>query len=461
MSLFHIALKSLRQRALASSLTALSVGLGVMLIVAVLLIAGIINDTFNRRSVSYDFIVGPKGSDMQLVLSTVYRIEPPIQNLPYLYYLDLKKDPMVDDAIPIAFGDFTEQGAFPIVGTTNTYFLWGSAPGKPYSLVAPGKKMNAPFHAIIGSEVARKNGWNIGSKFKLVHGGADTGHVHDEEFEVVGVLAPTGTPDDRTAFVNLEGFYLVSGHEKPAAEAINSWRDFQGEPPLEGAELQAAMKQYGISEEDSHDHSHDHDHDHAHHHAHDVPDVMKEVTAILVRLKRFGEGEAAVGAVMFAEKLRRGYSPVQAVNPIRPMARLQNQFIGNIRNALLALTGVILVVSGVSIFVSIYNSMSERLREIAIMRALGARRETVFSVILMESLLLCVGGGLIGALVGHLLIVATAPIITSKTDLLVDPYSFDWNELWLLPALIILALVAGALPAMRAYRADVADSLME
>ena len=76
MSLISIALKSLRQRALASSLTALSVALGVMLIVAVLLIAGVVNDAFNRRSVSYDFIVGPKGSDMQLVLSTVYRIEP-------------------------------------------------------------------------------------------------------------------------------------------------------------------------------------------------------------------------------------------------------------------------------------------------------------------------------------------------------------------------------------------------
>lgn len=457
MSLFSIALKSLRQRALASSLTALSVGLGVMLIVAVLLIAGIINETFNRRSVSYDFIVGPKGSDMQLVLSTVYRIEPPIQNLPYLYYLDLKQDPMVGDAVPIAFGDFTEQGAFPIVGTTNTYFEWGSAPGKPYSLIAPGKKMGVPFHAIIGSEVARKNDWSIGSKFKLVHGGADTGHVHDEEFEVVGVLAPTGTPDDRTAFVNLEGFYLVSGHEKPAEEAINSWRDFQGLDPLTGAELETAKKEYGIDEEAGQDHSHGH----AHHHAHDVPDVMKEVTAILVQLKRFGDGEAAIAAPIFRERLRRGYSPVQAVNPIRPIARLQDQFIGSIRNALLALTAVILVVSGVGIFVSIYNSMSERLREIAIMRALGARRETVFSVILTESLLLCLGGGLLGAIVGHLLIIATAPLITAKTDLLVDPYAFDWNELWLIPALVVLAVVAGALPALRAYRADVADSLME
>jgi putative ABC transport system permease protein len=455
MSLLTIALKSLRQRALASALTALSVGLGVMLIVAVLLIAGIINETFNRRSVSYDFIVGPKGSDMQLVLSTVYRIEPPIQNLPYLFYQELAQDPMVEEAVPVAFGDFTEEGAFPIVGTTEQYFLWGYAPGRPYAL-AEGKRMSSPFHAIIGSEVARKNRWSVGSKFKMVHGGADTGHVHDEEFTVVGILAPTGTPDDRTAFVHLDGFYQVAGHEKPMGEAINAWREFNGQPPLSGAELAAEIEKHG-GEHDHHHHGHDHGH---HHHHHDVPDIQKEVTAVLVRITRFGEGEAPVAAPIFEQKYRRGYK-VQAVNPIRPMARLQQQFVGNIRNALLALTAVILVVSGVGIFVSIYNSMSERLREIAIMRALGARRETVFGVILAESLVLCLGGGLLGALAGHVLVIVAAPLIRARTELLINPYAFDPNELWLIPALIVLAVLAGLLPGLRAYRADVAESLGE
>jgi putative ABC transport system permease protein len=425
----------------------------VELIVAVLLIAGVVNTAFSRRSVSYDFIVGPKGSDMQLVLSTVYRIEPPIQNLPYLYFEELKQHPMVDDAVPLAFGDFTEQGAFPIVGTTGKYFLWGSAPGKSYALVAPGKQMSSPFHAIIGSEVARKNGWGIGTKFKLVHGGAATGHVHNEEFTVTGVLAKTGTPDDRTAFVNLEGFYMVAGHEKPPHEAINAWRDFNGLDPVSGPELEAEMKKYGVEAEE--------EHDHAHHHAHAVPDIMKEVTAILVRTKWASENDPGTIAVMFEQNLKRGYAPVQAVNPVKPMARLQQQFVGNIRNALLALTAVILVVSGVSIFVSIYNSMSERLREIAIMRALGARRDTVFGVILAESLLLCLGGGLIGAVIAHLLLIAAAPLISTKTELLIDPFAFDVQELWLIPALIVLAVVAGLLPGMRAYRADVAESLGE
>lgn len=455
MSLLAIAYKSLRQRALASSLTALSVGLGVMLIVAVLLIAGIINETFNRKSTSYDFIVGPKGSDMQLVLSTVYRIQPPIENLPYLYYLELSKDAMVDETVPLAFGDFTEEGAFPIVGTTARYFEWGYAPNRPYRVTPGSKKMGDPFHAVIGSEVARKNEWGLGTQFKLVHGGAESGHVHDELFTVVAVLEPTGTPDDRTAFVNLEGFYLVSGHEKPADEAINDWREFNGLPPVSGDELAAEMKKYGVEAEEAHNHAHGH-----HHHHHATPDIVKEVTAILVRTRWASPDDPGTIAPMFEAKLKEG-NKAMAVNPIRPMARIQQQFVGNLRNALLGLTAVILVVSGVGIFVSIYNSMSERLREIAIMRALGARRETVFGVILAESLLLCLGGGLFGALLGHLLIIAAAPMIRAKTDLLIDPYAFDLNELWLLPALVVLAVLAGLLPGMRAYRADVAESLGE
>lgn len=77
------------------------------------------------------------------------------------------------------------------------------------------------FDAYIGDRVARENGWGLGSKLKLVHGGAESDHVHDEEFEVVGILAPTGTPHDKTVYVNLKGFYQIQGHDKPLKEGSN------------------------------------------------------------------------------------------------------------------------------------------------------------------------------------------------------------------------------------------------
>ena len=118
MNVVTIALKSIRQRMLASSLTGLSVALGVMMMVGVLVAYSVISEAFQQRTIGYELVVGRQGSDIQLVLSTVYRIGNPPANLPYRYYLHLLEDPLVKDAVPIAMGDTTEEGGFPLVGTT-------------------------------------------------------------------------------------------------------------------------------------------------------------------------------------------------------------------------------------------------------------------------------------------------------------------------------------------------------
>ena len=446
MKLWTIAIKSMRQRLLASSLTALSVALGVMLMVAVLVVSGIVNRTFSQSSVGYDLIIGPKGSPLQLVLSAIYRISPPIENLPYRYYQQLTKDKRITEAIPIALGDNTEQGGFPIVGTIPRYFELEYAPGRKFYV--RGKAIGGPFDAIIGARVARENQWDIGSEFTLVHGGADSEHVHDEKFQVVGVLKQTGTPNDKSVFVNLEGFYQIEGHDKPIDEARRRWGEFFGTDALDEFDREIAPFARELERERAADPSDSH----AHHHHHETPDVLKEVTSILV-LTRSPED-----AIMFSGRLKKGFQ-AQAVNPIIPMRQLMRLFVGNVRTMLMVLTALIIVVSGVGIFVSIYNSMADRRHEIAVMRALGARRQTVFSIILTESIVLCTAGGLCGLLLGHGLVFAAAPYIESQTGLLIDRFSFEPSELVLFPALAILASLVGFIPGLTAYRTDVADSL--
>ncbi len=447
MNLATIAWKSIRQRGLASSLTALSVALGVMLMVAVLVIFGILQSTFNQRSINYDLIVGAKGDPLQLVLSTVYHISPPIENLPYRYFLDWKKDKRIESAIPLAMGDVTEQGSFPIVGTIPEFFEIDYAPDRPFLI--KGTKFHKPFDAYIGSRVAIENGWGLGAKLKLVHGGADSGHVHNEEFTVVGLLAPTGTPHDKTVYVNLEGFYQIEGHDKPLAEGIKREREFYGELPLDADALAAEIKKIE-AKFGTHDHA---GHDHAgHDHLHELPMVQKQVTAILLRCKGLTVGPLIAG------ELKKGYQ-AQAVNPIFPMQKLLDQFLRPAMELLVVLTVLIIVVSGIGIFVSIYNSMAARRREIAIMRALGAQRGTVFSIILAESIILCVGGGLLGLALGHGLVFIAAPIVERQTGLIVNPLAFEMKELVLLPALLLLATLVGILPGLTAYRTDVAESL--
>lgn len=485
MNLLTIAYKSIRQRMLASSLTGLSVALGIMLMVGVLVIHGILDRMFSQQSVGYDLIVGPKGSSLQLVLNTVYRVSQPIENLPYRFYEQLKGDSRIAEAVPMALGDVTREGGFPIVGTESGYFEIAPPPGRPIRI--KGDKFKTPFDAIIGARVARKNGWDVGTRFSLVHGGADSDHVHDEQFTVVGVLAPTGTPNDKTVFLPLEGFYRIEGHKKPADEARKREREFFGEPMAEAASPGPAPGSDGASdrhakdrsdgsersdggpagenEEEDGEHHEDehHEGEHGHHELEPVPDEQKEVTAILVRMRRPSGASPSTQSMltpMFQAELNEGFE-AQAVHPIMVMKSLMDDIIGNVQKVLLFLTALIVVVSGIGIFVSIYNSMSDRRREIAVMRALGASRTTVFSIILAESVLLCFGGGVLGILLGHGLIFAAAPFVEAETGILIDPLAFEPIELVLLPALIGLASLVGFLPGLTAYRTDVAKALAE
>ncbi len=445
MSLISIAWKSIRQRGLASALTALSVALGVMMMVVVLVISGAVDAAFNQRTIAYDLIVGhQRGGELALVLSAVYRVQPASENLPYLYYLQLREDRRVVSAVPLAFGDVTQEGHFPLVGTTDEYFRNDYTPGRKFRI--RGKRMSHHFDAIIGAEVARRNNWDIGSQFTIVHGGADGTHVHDEKFTVVAVMERTGTPNDRTVFVNIEGFYAIAGHETPLNEVEQRLKNFYASDP---ERLKTALAQIAAAREQE---AAEAAHDHHHHHA--IPDAAKEVTAILIRTRP----DALFDPINLSAELREGYQAM-AVNPMKPIRQIMNQLVGSVKQGLMVLTAMIILVSGVSIFVSIYNSMSDRRREIGIMRALGARRTSVFGIILMESVVLCVGGGLLGWLAGHGLAVAAAPYVTARTGLLLDPWTVDTLEFVLFPVLLLLASAVGFLPAMTAYRTDVADAL--
>ncbi|MFM8476101.1 MAG: ABC transporter permease [Planctomycetaceae bacterium] len=447
MNLLTIAWKSLRQRRLASLLTALSIALGVMLMVLVLVIFGAVDSAFTQRSVGYDLIVGPKGSELQLVLSAVYRMQPPIENLPYPYLEQLRRDRRVVSAVPLAFGDVTEQGDFPIVGTTTEYFENEYMPGQKFMI--RGQRIGKLFDAIIGSAVARENGWDLGTSFSIVHGGAESEDVHDEKFTVVAVLAPTGTANDRTVFLNLQGFYAIAGHEKPIDEVEKRLRDFYSADPERLNSSLQQLQQYRdaiaarAATPDPNSLP-----------APVSPEAMKEVTAILVRTRP----ETPFDAISLSAELKKGIQAM-AVNPVRPIQRLMSGLIGNVQKALVVLTVIIILVSGVGIFVSIYNSMSDRRREIGIMRALGAGRHHVFGIVLAESALLCCGGGLAGWLAGHGLAIASAPWVIRQTGLLINPWALNSLEAWLFPILAGLAVLVGFLPAMTAYRTNVADAL--
>jgi putative ABC transport system permease protein len=261
---------------------------------------------------------------------------------------------------------------------------------------------------------------------------------------IVGILKPTGTADDRALFMNIEGFYLLPGHAlSPEGEKTET----EGERPKSKAEQDA-------EEEREHEEERELERQLEQGTAKPLPPERREVTSILVLCNN------PVGPQYLDFKINKGKERVaQSVAPAREVGVLMNSIVGPMRVVLLVLTVLVVIVAAISILVSIYNSMNERSHDIAVMRALGASRTAVMMIVLVESILLSVGGGLIGILLGHGLIGVASPYVVERTGVALGMFEFDWQELVLIPALVVLASVVGFLPALAAYRTDVAKAL--
>ena len=464
--------------------------LGVMMVVAVLLIHGIVTESFrSNSSLGYNMIVGAKGGKLQLVLNTVYYLSQPVENIPYSYYMEFlsaeqqhkqlarlggdQRGRLSDGeysgsthlAIPVCLGDYYKS--FRVVGTTTSMFdelVFDPDRGRKFEFSAGRNfvyhsRKHGFFEAVVGATVAREQGLKIGDTIQPTHGAPEEeqGHQHEDKFHIVGILKPSGTPNDRAVFVNIEGFYLLEDHAKPVESEEDAEADHDGEN----------------DKHTGHDHGeHGHAH-HGHHHQEPLPIAEREVTAILLRTDMFG-------SMYLINTINEG--PVaQAVLPVAEIYNLLRFIVGPIQKVFLAITVMICVVSGLSILVSIYNSMSDRQHEIAVMRALGAGRSTVLVVVLLESIFLSLGGGFLGWIGGHGLIAAASPQIEAATGVPIGLFDIappvnvleifriesiidtGWTnisaELLLIPGLILLAIVVGFLPALAAYRTDVAKAL--
>ena len=433
MTLFGIAWRNIRQRLFTSGLTALSLALGVALVVATLVTGAIVKRAFESGAgLGYNMIVGAKGSPLQLVLNSVYLISKPIENISWNTYQDFLPAARRADgtdgrfagsvaaAVPICMGDYFR--GYRVVGTNADYFDRLAPAGGAFRFAA-GRNLrdDAFFEGVLGATVAETLGLKVGDTFAPTHA-ADDGPVHDP-FTVAGILARTGTPVDRGVYVNMEGFYLQDGHAKPVAGAEPAPRsDATGRPvPL--------------------------------------PAAQREVTAILVETASPAGMPPELMAMGLHQTINEGRD-AQAAMPVRAIRELFDLFVRPLELVLLLVTALVVLVSAIGILVSMVGSALERSRDVAVMRALGARRTHVLVTVLLEAILLAVGGGVVGWALGHGIVAALGPWITANTGVPVSLLSAaPLSELLLVPFLIGLAILAALLPALAAYRTDVAKWL--
>lgn len=483
MSLWKIAWRGMQQRALATWLTALSMALGVALVVSVLTLHGVVRTSFSRVKGSYHMIVGPKGGRLDLILNTVYYLRKPIGTIPWSYYQKFvaeaphahdhapgekhdhahEHEPadahefakFVERAIPICLGDRMEgHEDFRVVATVPEFVEAGYGDEEPFVFDAGANfDEHDSYAAVLGSKVAHDTGLKVGDEFHPTHDvpqqpGEESHEDHKHHaFKVVGVLKPTGTPHDRVALINIEGFFLIPEHQKPDDAATT------GKPAAPGGDAHAG-----------HDHAHDHAHDHG-----TVPASRREVTAVLVKVK------SPLYAPRLNDRINKGLI-AQSVSPVQEINDLFTNVVGNVQKVLLFVASLVVVVAAIGIMVSMYNSMSERRREIAIMRSLGARRATILGIVLLESVMLSLLGGALGVLLGHLLNLALSPTVQEQTGVWIGFLQFPAvqftcpeflgggvltlsAELVLIPTLTLLATIVGILPGVAAYRTDVAKAL--
>ena len=396
MNVLRIVLAQLARRPLQTVLAVVLLALGVATLTFVILVQGQLSRQLARDARGIDLVVGAKGSPLQLILSALYHVDVPTGNVPLAALDQLRRNRLVAQVIPVSLGD-NHQG-FRIVGTEPALIEnYGAryASGGPWS---------GPMQAVIGAEVARVTRLAVGGALNGTHGLAQGGAVHEEaRYEVVGVLAPSGTVLDRLILT----------------DKASVWRVHEGDP-ADDAERR-------------------------------VLEDEREVTALLVRY-------ASPMAVAIVPRQVNAESRLMAASPANELARLF-AVMGVGIDTMRVFGGVLVASSLLALFVTLYNALEERRYDIAIMRLLGASRARVGMLLLIEAWLLAAVALLAGLALGLAAVAAVGGWLAQSRAFAVSPSALTGDLLWIAIVAIAAATLAAAIPAWRASRMEIADTL--
>jgi len=405
--------RSLRQHALSTTVTLIATALASGLVMSVFSIQAQTYQAFTGGPAGFDAVLGARGSQLQLVLNTVFHLETSPGNIPWSMYTQLKNDRRIELAIPYATGD--NYLGYRIVGTTDELFTrFEYRAGDHFEAEEGGRFFDSSRReAVVGSFAAARLGLKPGDAIHPSHGLAHSEtSEHPEEYTVVGILKPTNTPSDRVIWIPIEGIFRMSGHV-----------------------LRGAGETYQPQARTA------------------IPEEHKEVSAVMLKFKNPKTGfdlELAVN--------RQGKDATLAYPIGRVMADLFDK-IGWINRVLELVAYLVVVVATAAILASIYNTINERRREFAILRALGARRATVFTAMVTESATIACLGSVLGYAVYFAILAATAAIVRRQTGVVLDVFLLH-PSIYLTPLGITIAgALAGVVPAIKAYATDVATNL--
>lgn len=440
--MLQLAIAYMKDRSLTTGLNILLLGLAVATLVILLSFSSQLGNRFERDAKGIDLVVGAKGSPLQLILSSIYQIDSPTGNIPLESVELLRSDPSVKSAIPLALGD--NFRGFRIVGTEPSYIdLYGAK-------LSSGKLFNAPQETVIGSTVARELGMKLGQRFVGTHGleaSSEAGEHEHAPFTNVGILAPTGTVIDRLILTPVESVWDAHGIE-------HEGHDHEGHDHEKQGNDKSGHEEEGQHTAERQDHHDEMAEAVGHQHATNLTgrgELKPEITALLVSYR------SAFGAVRIPTMINR-QTEMQAAIPAIETARMLELLGVGLDGArlfawLLAFTG------GLSIFVALFNAAQAREGDLALLRVMGASRSSIVGTIMSEGIITAGAGALLGLVIGHSTMAIAVSSFSQLKDLGVDPFFFHPGEFAIVAAVLVIGLVATAIPALRVFRADIATTI--
>lgn len=410
----NLAWKSVLNRKTTALLSILTVAISVILLMGVERIRTQAKESFANTISGTDLIVGGRSGQVNLLLYSVFRIGNATNNIDWKSYQAFSEHRSVKWAIPISLGD-SHQG-FRVMGTNHHYFEHFKYGSKQPLTFSQGSEFHGLFETVLGSDVAETLGYHIGSDIIIAHGISDVGFSrHDNlPFKVVGILAPTGTPVDKTVHVSLEAIEAIHVGWESGAHLGNS-------PSKE------QLEQHNFQ--------------------------PKQITAMLIGLKSRIQTFALQREINnYRQEPLSAIMPGVALQELWGMMSIAEQ-------ALMAVSVFVVAAGLLGMLSSLLTSLQERRREMAILRAMGAQPKHIFALLISEATTLTFIGICVGLAGLYSLLALAQPFIAQHYGIQITLSTLSSYEWQLLAYVQLAGIIIGVIPALRAYRQSLSDGM--
>lgn len=413
MSVFSLVWSYLKARPLNTAINMILLSLGIAVITILLIFNKQLEEKITSNARGIDLVVGAKGSPLQLILCSVFHIDFPTGNIKLAEAEKLAKNRLIKNAIPLALGDSYQS--YRIVGTSRAYAdLYKGE-------ISEGEWWKKNLEVTIGASVAEISGLKLGDQFASAHGLTDGGHAHNEHMYVVkGIFKRTNSVLDNLILTNVESIWEM--HEE--GEDHDEEEHHSSDSVLNPSPLVSSVTR---------------------------GDSTKEITSMILQYR------SPMAAIQLP-RMVNSQSSLQAASPAFETARLFS-ILGVGVEILMSFAYVLIVISALSIFIALYNSLKERRYDLAIMRSMGATRVKVFVTILLEGAMLTLSGTVFGLLLGHGTILILAGFVEEMQKGGISGVVIYAEEWIILSGSLVLGVMCSLIPAVQAHRTDISKVL--